>query len=223
MARAWHCALRTSWTRTVCASANTVSHDLYADQPWAFSPLLSTMYRVQVNRAKEAYQGKSSKDLFGDEAWPAFPTPEGDSEEHFVREDIAPLFLADEEKIDESTGIQENTVKELQSDDANAASRTRASWLGKKANREKVSVTPRDVVTVDFCNGYIDFNTLQLVLPYAGLHFDLQRYWDGQPVRYVCKNLASKEVFFVVQYVDMLTQIPARRARQRRREPECQV
>ncbi|KAG7441086.1 DUF1769-domain-containing protein [Guyanagaster necrorhizus] len=43
-----------------------------------------------------------------------------------------------------------------------------------------------DVITTDFCYGFLEFNpSLALRLP-GGISFDLMRYWDGQPVRFVC-------------------------------------
>lgn len=42
------------------------------------------------------------------------------------------------------------------------------------------------MITTDFCYGFLEFNpTLALRIP-GGLSFDLMRYWDGQPVRFVC-------------------------------------
>ena len=32
-----------------------------------------------------------------------------------------------------------------------------------------------------------------------GMGFDLQHYWDGQPVRYFCKDASTGTVFFVVE------------------------
>jgi hypothetical protein len=44
----------------------------------------------------------------------------------------------------------------------------------------------QDVITADFCYGFLEFSpTLSLRLP-GGISFDLMRYWDGQPVRFVC-------------------------------------
>lgn len=44
----------------------------------------------------------------------------------------------------------------------------------------------KDVITVDFCYGFLEFNpTLALRIP-GGLTFDIMKYWDGQPVRFVC-------------------------------------
>lgn len=38
---------------------------------------------------------------------------------------------------------------------------------------------------MDFCYGFLAFPRLALTLP-GGIKFDLARYWDGQPVRFVC-------------------------------------
>ncbi|WFC99588.1 hypothetical protein MYAM1_002333 [Malassezia yamatoensis] len=178
-----------------------VKHDLYADKPWAFSPMLATMFRVQANRASEPYEASSAQELFKSKRWPEFPSPETGAEQHFVKEDLSPLFYSTEDgenTLNEETGIDKTTVEKLHSEDVSVASSARASWMGKKAHREKLNITESDVITVDFCNGFIDFNTLQLVLPYMNLHFDLQKYWDGQPVRYVAKNIETNEVYFVV-------------------------
>lgn len=44
----------------------------------------------------------------------------------------------------------------------------------------------QDVITTDFCYGFLEFSpSLALKLP-GGLSFDLMKYWDGQPVRFVC-------------------------------------
>lgn len=42
------------------------------------------------------------------------------------------------------------------------------------------------MITTDFCYGFLEFNpSLALKLP-GGVSFDLMRYWDGQPVRFMC-------------------------------------
>ena len=42
------------------------------------------------------------------------------------------------------------------------------------------------MITTDFCYGFINFSpSLSLQLP-GGFSLDLVKYWDGQPVRFVC-------------------------------------
>ncbi|KAG6884434.1 hypothetical protein C0992_006335 [Termitomyces sp. T32_za158] len=51
----------------------------------------------------------------------------------------------------------------------------------------------QDVLTTDFCYGFLEFSpSLALRLP-GGLSFDLTRYWDGQPVRFVCCERKRRE------------------------------
>ncbi|EJD51323.1 DUF1769-domain-containing protein, partial [Auricularia subglabra TFB-10046 SS5] len=53
--------------------------------------------------------------------------------------------------------------------------------------RQDVATTlgPDDLLTADFCYGFLSFPSLTLKLP-GGLSFDCTKYWDGQPVRFVC-------------------------------------
>lgn len=51
----------------------------------------------------------------------------------------------------------------------------------------------QDLVTTDFCYGYLEFSpTLALRLP-GGISFDLIRYWDKHPIRFICCK--RKETF----------------------------
>ena len=45
----------------------------------------------------------------------------------------------------------------------------------------------QDVITTDFCYDFLQFRHegVTLRLP-GGLSIDLMKYWDGQPVRFVC-------------------------------------
>lgn len=53
--------------------------------------------------------------------------------------------------------------------------------------RQDVAATigQADLLTADFCYGFLSFPSLTLKLP-GGLSFDCKKYWDGQPVRFVC-------------------------------------
>jgi hypothetical protein len=46
-------------------------------------------------------------------------------------------------------------------------------------------VPQQDELTTDFCYGFLTFPNLTLSLP-GGISFDLMKYWDDQPVRFVC-------------------------------------
>ncbi|KAF9475708.1 DUF1769-domain-containing protein [Pholiota conissans] len=75
--------------------------------------------------------------------------------------------------------------RELTRLDTSSAAQRRAHFAS-KAKRSDVWFGPSDVITTDFCYGFINFApSLALQLP-GGLSFDLMKYWDGQPVRFVC-------------------------------------
>nr|XP_031859460.1 uncharacterized protein CI109_005106 [Kwoniella shandongensis]KAA5526532.1 hypothetical protein CI109_005106 [Kwoniella shandongensis] len=85
----------------------------------------------------------------------------------------------------------------------------RRKWLGRKENREKVKLGKDVEVGMEFCNGLLDFNTLSATLPPPfTLSIPLLKYWDGQPVTYVCQrrpatkdqNPVGEEVFWSVAF-----------------------
>ncbi|KAF7362151.1 Pentafunctional arom polypeptide [Mycena venus] len=68
----------------------------------------------------------------------------------------------------------------------NMTSQQRRSYFSTEAHRKGVVLGPQDLITTDFCYGFLEFApSLRLRLP-GGLGFDLARYWDGQGVRFVC-------------------------------------
>ncbi|KAJ3800523.1 hypothetical protein GGU11DRAFT_814664 [Lentinula aff. detonsa] len=62
----------------------------------------------------------------------------------------------------------------------------RRNYFSVSKNRKSVVFGPEDIITTDFCYGFLEFApSLTLRLP-GGISFDLLRYWDGQPVRFMC-------------------------------------
>ncbi|KAJ4472999.1 hypothetical protein J3R30DRAFT_3513644, partial [Lentinula aciculospora] len=62
----------------------------------------------------------------------------------------------------------------------------RRSYFSSSKSRKSVVFGPEDIITTDFCYGFLEFApSLTLRLP-GGISFDLLRYWDGQPVRFMC-------------------------------------
>lgn len=80
----------------------------------------------------------------------------------------------------------------------------RRKWFEKENRRKAVKYTPETVLQMDFCYGYFQFPELVLAIP-GGITFDLKKYWDKQPVRFVCCERAENgkgpgREFFVVQF-----------------------
>lgn len=67
-----------------------------------------------------------------------------------------------------------------------STSAQRRSYFSNAENRKDIIFGPDDIVSTDFCYGFLEFSpSLSLRLP-GGISFDLMKYWDGQPVRFVC-------------------------------------
>ncbi|KAJ3907552.1 hypothetical protein F5879DRAFT_941066 [Lentinula edodes] len=70
----------------------------------------------------------------------------------------------------------------------------RRSYFSVSKNRKSVVFGPEDIITTDFCYGFLEFApSLTLRLP-GGISFDLLRYWDGQPVRFMCCERKASNV-----------------------------
>ncbi|KDN41693.1 DUF1769-domain-containing protein [Tilletiaria anomala UBC 951] len=192
-----------------------LEHDLYSDKPWAFSPFVATMTRISAVKlsSEPSSSGSDVQEEFRTTAWPVFPSPENSnaSDPAYVLDDLSPLIpYPTSSDAAKDVDIDDATLNDLKGgtgpDSAPQAHKTRARWFGDRAHRQSIKVTPEHVLTADFCNSFIDFNTLRLELPYTGgMGFDLKKYWDGQPVRYVCKDKSDGTVFFFIQFkiVDM--------------------
>ncbi|KAF5333866.1 hypothetical protein D9758_017104 [Tetrapyrgos nigripes] len=67
-----------------------------------------------------------------------------------------------------------------------STSTQRRSYFSNEENRKDIVFGPEDIISTDFCYGFLEFSpSLSLRLP-GGISFDLMKYWDGQPVRFVC-------------------------------------
>jgi hypothetical protein len=78
-----------------------------------------------------------------------------------------------------------DSVDELVPTNDSAYRTDRRSYFSDAQHRKDIKFGPNDLITTDFCYGFLSFPDISLNLP-GGLSFDLMRYWDGQPVRFVC-------------------------------------
>ncbi|KAG8717260.1 hypothetical protein FRC08_007888 [Ceratobasidium sp. 394] len=78
---------------------------------------------------------------------------------------------------------------------------TRWRYFGDEAHRKQFTFTPKDLISADFCYGYLQLPGLTLTLP-GGLEFDLMYYYDGRPVNFICKERGTNgKTFFVVSFI----------------------
>ncbi|CED83829.1 Protein of unknown function DUF1769 [Phaffia rhodozyma] len=149
--------------------------DVYADKPWALSPLLSTVPYLVWSSSNSKW---STDDLK--------PIKESTYESIKDRLKESPEgkdTLDDLERV--SGGTEWDAGK-------------RRSWLTKEANRKALKIKPSDTITIDFAQGYLDFNDLSVSIPAVKFHVNLLKYWDGQPVTFVCRNRSGSKEFFKI-------------------------
>ncbi|KAK2461311.1 hypothetical protein APHAL10511_006838 [Amanita phalloides] len=136
----------------------TLEHDLTSQtQPWALSPLVATMPIL-----KHSYAGDEAHDS---------PRRPG---------------MLREMSLNSLNGAQlEKRRKKRQDMQFDNASQ-RQKHFKNAEHRKEVEFGPDDIISTDFCHGFLEFNpSLALRLP-GGLSFDLMRYWDKHPVKFVC-------------------------------------
>jgi hypothetical protein len=161
----------------------TIEHDLQSTRkPWALSPLIATMPYFAHRRTVPV----SVKQI-------EFPmkTP--------LVDDTSELYLS----YSPSSGDTNHSDSSL--DTLKYLPSSRRSFFSKPEHRRLVTFGPDDSITTDFCYGFLSFTPSpnspggdsgtgtgpRLDIP-GGLSFDLGRYWDGQPVRFVCCERKDK-------------------------------
>lgn len=117
------------------------------------------------------------------------PLPSFNPLEPFVTEDIRPLLSG--------------TTTPPSPPGLTTASK-RKKYFEKESRRKAVTYGPDVILHMDFCYGYFQFPELVLAIP-GGITFDLKKYWDKQPVRFVCCRRGEEgkgpgQTFFVVQF-----------------------
>ncbi|OSC98092.1 DUF1769-domain-containing protein [Trametes coccinea BRFM310] len=143
----------------------TLEHDLASrTKPWALSPLVATM---PYFRHQPIARGAPA---------PRFPPKEP------LCDDTSQLRT-----VREATGSpgKEKLLKGSPS--------KRRSYFANALRRQEVVFGPEDLITTDFCYDFLEFSHdgISLRLP-GGISIDVMKYWDGQPVRFVCCERARK-------------------------------
>lgn len=104
------------------------------------------------------------------DTWPAFPPPEPLTAA-WVTLPSRTAQLKHAHRTDFADALSQEPAKRRQHFTAPVLRRT--------------ALGPGDLLTSDFCYGFLGFPSLTLKLP-GGVSFDCKKYWDGQPVRFVC-------------------------------------
>ncbi|KAK0357296.1 hypothetical protein LTR91_004388 [Friedmanniomyces endolithicus] len=152
--------------------------DVQAEEPYLYSPLLSSMNVVRVgpkdDRAQEALEERRAAG--------------GGGEEVQVLEEGGD---ADGEKWREEHKFPHDAA-------------ARKKWFLTEQHLRDVTVERGREYSCDFFNPYLDFNDFALRLPgfamIPGITIPIISYWDGQPLRYVMRNRKTDEPLLVIVF-----------------------
>ncbi|KAL4079548.1 hypothetical protein J3A83DRAFT_4210548 [Scleroderma citrinum] len=143
-------------------------------KPWALSPLVATVPHFVHSHVEVQHV---SEDKSSETGFPPL-TSISDNTSHLSIISTSP-----------SDASHDGTQFASKSDPKNLRFRTsseRRKYFSKEVNRKDLIFGPNDLISIDFCYGFLEFNpTIVLRLP-GGITFDLMKYWDRQPVRFVC-------------------------------------
>jgi len=144
--------------------------DLYSDTPWALSPLFSTMPFISVSHVE-----------------PSKPLPPWDS--GAIEEDVSGLFEATPAQRHRDEGIS-----------LKGKVNNRRHFFADKSKVEGIVVGPSELISCDFAQGFISFETLSLKLPIGLPEFPLAKYWNGKPITFVARSRDGSRTFFRVSF-----------------------
>lgn len=188
----------------------TLTHDLGAStRPWALSPLVATMPYLDMAPAggEPAFplgdgegSASSSSSPQASSSPPSPPASKPPSRAPSRKPSLASL-----RSLTKPRSRRPSISSLLSSSKAPSRAPTppnehswnydnateRRAYFASPAAREETVLGPETTITCDFAYGFLSFSpTIALMIP-GGLTFDLMRYWDGQPVRFVCCERGS--------------------------------
>ncbi|KAI8336197.1 hypothetical protein BC941DRAFT_428579 [Chlamydoabsidia padenii] len=94
--------------------------------------------------------------------------------------------------------IEENTTMWLPESNKPLSSKQRQQYFTSAENRRKAKVLPDQIWIGDFNNGYMDMMNGTIQIP--GFSIDALKYYQGQPLRYICKQRDDSKVYFVIEF-----------------------
>lgn len=151
--------------------------DVYADEPWIYGCVLSSMNVIHV-------KGLGT------------PAP---SEVRTAEEEVVGETKVNAGPVEDDGDVvmeEDMTVIASKALPIPPTAAGRKKFFLDDATKREVGFRKGYTYGLDFFGPWLDFNVFEVKLP--GFTVNLLRYWDGQPVRYVLKNIASGEVYAVI-------------------------
>lgn len=168
----------------------TVEFNLEVEKPTVLAPLLAVMTRVSVTDVSATSDDVPSNSTI------------------YIDEDIAPLIRKQTSgsKAAGGPGSDQSMAQSLLHQPSTswfrpwAPDAARARWFANEEIRRTTNISPSDIITTDFNNGFIDFRDLTLSIPRMPFTIPLSHYMLGRPVQYVCMSRHDRQVFWCVVF-----------------------
>ncbi|KAJ3367616.1 hypothetical protein HDU91_001250 [Kappamyces sp. JEL0680] len=184
--------------------------DLYCSKPWLLSPLVCAMNVLNVQYADPLDPRYATKPVQPSSVSGASVSPEKPAQGD-ARESPTVASVTDAVKQLSPTKPKERWAfgKWVWSDGLllqedtrllcpkPLSSSARRSYFKHEKALAATVVSPDHVYNGEFFGPTIDFNTMKLSL---GIHIDIQRYINKQPIRFVAKSRSTGLVFFVFEF-----------------------
>lgn len=142
------------------------------ERPYIMSPLVCSLNSFSIKQAPDAGQATVDPDV---------PLPLGD------------YVLGGSRALEEDTRLQISSPKS----NTSMSYKDRRKYFLDKTARQQFIFTPDYVYGMDFYFPHMDFNTFRLKL---GVHINVKKYLGTVPIRYVCRQMGTDVVYFVVQF-----------------------
>ncbi|KAJ3258290.1 hypothetical protein HK103_003771 [Boothiomyces macroporosus] len=162
-----------------------IEADAFAQQPYIYSPIVSSMNALAIYDSNTTELGSSS-----DFTKSKYSIQLGTSEpldckswhyENIMVPEIPDLLFPDDGQRTAITTYEK-----------------RKKHFGNLKNRTSAVISPNNIYCMDFYDAYFDLATCAIKLP--GFSLNGLKYWDGQILRYVCKTRDQSVEFFVIQF-----------------------
>ncbi|KAF8887341.1 hypothetical protein BD779DRAFT_1611562 [Infundibulicybe gibba] len=160
----------------------TLTHDLTSStKPWALSPLISTMPHFAHTRLEDesATTIPANSITLAHTSFVSCSSQPPDDQ-------AAPKSKLSKTKSRLTAKLKPKSRKKPApptEDLSFPSASARRTFFSDELHRRRLTFGPHDLITTDFCYGFLEFSpSLALRIP-GGLSFDLVKYWDGQPVR----------------------------------------
>ncbi|CAO3612954.1 unnamed protein product [Cunninghamella blakesleeana] len=150
---------------------------LYEEQPYAFSPLITTLNHLKISNIIDINNNNSNNNN-------SSSNDDDDDDELYCNQNTC------------NHPVEENC--QLVEHQSILSPRERQIYFNNTDQRQKTKINSSMLWVGDFCNNYMDMLNGTIHIP--GFTIDALKYYNDQPLRYICKKRDNSVVYFVIEF-----------------------